>query len=206
MSKSLPFDKFTAEYEQWFEKNPMVYDAELRAVSALLPQGHSGMEIGVGTGRFAAPLGIRVGVEPSGSMRSLALKQGIKALGGLAENLPFKDSSFTHVLMVTTLCFLDDVNKAFCEAHRVLSEKGQLIIGFVDRSSPIGQEYLKHKDNNVFYKDATFYCVDEVLETMKRAGFSDFNFRQTIFEDLSQITENEVVKTGYGQGSFIVLR
>ena len=206
MNKSIPFEKHTAQYEEWFEKNRMVYAAELRAVQSLLPKGQSGMEIGVGTGRFAAPLGIRLGVEPSKSMRSRALKKGITALGAVAENLPFKDATFTHVLMVTTLCFLDDVNKAFREAHRVLSEGGHLIIGFVDRSSLIGQEYLQHKNNNVFYREATFYSADEVIETMKKTGFHDFDSCQTIFGDLSEITEKEVVKTGYGQGSFIVIR
>ncbi|MBN2297984.1 MAG: class I SAM-dependent methyltransferase [Deltaproteobacteria bacterium] len=206
MVKSAAFEKYTLEYEQWFEKNRMVYEAELRAVRALIPQGRSGMEIGVGTGRFAVPLGIKVGVEPSRSMRSLALKQGIKALGGAAENLPFKDSTFTHVLMVTTICFLDDVNKAFCEAHRVLSEGGCLIIGFVDSSSPVGQEYLKNKNSSVFYREATFYSADEVIAIMKKTGFHDFESRQTIFSDLPEITGKEVVKTGYGQGSFIVIR
>jgi ubiquinone/menaquinone biosynthesis C-methylase UbiE len=164
------------------------------------------MEIGVGTGRFAGPLGVTVGIEPSSRMRSLAMRRGIKVLGGVAENLPFKDSAFTHVLMVTTICFLDDVHQAFHEVHRVLSEGGHLIIGFVDRSSLIGQEYLQYKNNNVFYKEATFYSVDELLKIMKNTSFDDFDFCQTIFRDLSQITEHEVVKPGYGQGSFIVVR
>ena len=206
MTKSVPFEKHTTEYEEWFEKNRMVYEAELRAVQSLLPQDQSGMEIGVGSGRFAAPLGVRVGIEPSSRMRSLALRRGITVLGGVAENLPFRDLTFTYILMVTTICFLDDVNRAFREAHRVLSQGGQLIIGFVDRSSLIGQEYLRHKDNNVFYRDATFYSVDEVLETMRNTGFNDFDCCQTIFNDLSQITEDEPVKPGYGQGSFVVIR
>jgi len=206
MIKSDPFEKHTSEYEQWFEKNRMVYEAELRAVRTLLPRGHSGMEIGVGTGRFAAPLGIKVGVEPSGSMRSLALKKGVQVLGGLAENLPFKDSVFSHVLMVTTICFLDNIEQAFREAYRVLSKGGCLIIGFVDRESRIGQQYLKHKENNVFYRDATFYSTGEILEIMKRSGFHNFDSSQTIFDDLSTINEQEEVRSGYGQGSFIVLR
>jgi SAM-dependent methyltransferase len=206
MSKSVPFQKYTAEYEQWFEENRMVYEAELRAVRSLLPQGHLGMEIGVGTGRFAAPLGVKVGIEPSSRMRSLARKHGIKVLGGVAEKLPFKDSAFAYVLMVTTICFLDDIDKAFCEAHRVLSKGGYLIVGFVDRESLIGRQYLKHKDNNLFYREATFYSADEVFEILKYTGFHDFDSCQTIFDDLSRITELEEVRSGCGEGSFIVLR
>ena len=206
MSKFIPFQKHTTQYEQWFEENRMVYKAELKAVKSLVPHGQYGIEIGVGTGRFAAPAGVTVGIEPSSRMRALAVKRGIKVLGGVAEKLPFKDSTFPFALMVTTICFLDDINEAFREAHRVLSKEGYLIVGFVDRNSLIGQEYLRHKDNNVFYRDATFYCVNEVLEIMGNVGFNDFDFCQTIFRDLSQITEHEVVKPGYGQGSFVVIR
>ena len=206
MVKYAAFEEYTPEYEQWFERNRMVYEAELRAVGSLFPPGGSGMEVGVGTGRFAVPLGIKVGVEPSGRMRSLALEKGVRVIGGLAENLPFKGSTFTHVLMVTTICFLDNIDHAFKEAHRVLSEEGCLILGFVDRESRIGRQYLQHKEQNVFYRDATFYSTGEILEIMKRTGFHDLYSRQTIFGDLSMITEQEKVKPGYGQGSFVVLR
>src|SRR5512138_1468145 len=58
------FNNNVERYEAWFTENPFAYVSELHAVRALLPQG-SGLEIGVGTGRFAAPLGIRKGIEPS---------------------------------------------------------------------------------------------------------------------------------------------
>jgi len=206
MPKIVPFQKYAARYERWFEKNHWVYEAELKAVRSLLPEGQYGMEIGVGTGKFAAPLGVKIGVEPSGRMRAFAQKRGIKVLGGVAEKLPFKDSVFEFVLMVTTICFVDDIDKAFKEACRVLPKGGYLITGLVDRNSPIGQIYLRHQNKNVFYKEATFYSVDEVLEIMKQTGFNDFSFRQTIFRNLSEITEHETVKSGYGEGSFVVIR
>jgi hypothetical protein len=37
----------------------------------LLPENDKGMEIGVGNGRFAAPLGSKLGVEPPAAMRKL---------------------------------------------------------------------------------------------------------------------------------------
>lgn len=206
MPKILPFQKYTARYENWFEDNYWVYQAELKAVKCLLPEGQYGVEIGIGSGRFAEPLGIKVGVEPSSHMRDFAQKRGIKVLDGVAENLPFKNSVFKFVLMVTTICFVDDINKSFEEAFRVLTEGGYLIIGMVDRESPIGQIYLTHQNSNVFYKEATFYSVEEVLEIMKQTGFDDFSFRQTIFRNLSEITKHETTKSGYGQGSFVVIR
>jgi ubiquinone/menaquinone biosynthesis C-methylase UbiE len=205
MPKILPFQKYTARYEKWFEDNHWVYQAELKAVKCLLPEGQYGVEIGIGTGRFAEPLGIKIGVEPSSHMRDLARKRGIRVLDGVAEKLPFKNSIFEFVLMVTTICFVDDINKAFEEAFRVLAKGGYIIIGLVDRNSPVGQIYFRHQNNNVFYKEATFYSVEEVLEIMRKTGFDDFSFRQTIFGNLWEISEYEDIKPGYGEGSFVVI-
>jgi len=206
MPHILPFQRYTARYEKWFEDNPWVYRAELRAVQSLVPEGRYGVEIGIGTGRFAEPLGITIGVDPSSHMREVAHNKGIKVLDGVAENLPFKNSAFEFVLMVTTICFVDDINKSFEEALRILVKGGHLIIGLVDRTSPLGQMYHRHRESNVFYREATFYSVEEVLEVMKKTGFDDVSFRQTIFHDLSKITKQEPIKSGYGEGSFIVLR
>jgi len=164
------------------------------------------VEIGIGTGRFAEPLGVEIGVEPSSYMREVAQKRGIKVLDGVAEKLPLKNSIFSFVLMVTTICFVDDIDKSFEEAFRVLAKGGYFIIGLVDRNSPIGQIYFRHQKSNVFYKEATFYSAEEVLEIMKKTGFDDFSFRQTIFHNLSKITKHETIKSGYGEGSFVVIR
>jgi ubiquinone/menaquinone biosynthesis C-methylase UbiE len=178
----------------------------LRAVKALIPETGRGVEIGVGTGRFAGPLGIKIGVEPSIRMKEMGQKRGIQVFDGVAEKLPFNDCELDFILMVTTVCFVDDINKAFHEANRVLSNGGFLIVGEVDRNSPIGQIYLKHQNENVFYKEAIFFSVDEVIKVMKQAGFGDFGFRQTIFHSLSEVTENEPVNPGCGDGSFVIIR
>lgn len=205
MPKISPFEKYVEQYEEWFVENRWVYAAELRAVKAMLPAGGHGVEIGVGTGRFAEPLGIKIGVEPSKRMREIAQKRGIKVLDGVAEELPFDDSEFDFALMVTTVCFVDDINRALLEAHRVLSHEGILIIGFVDRNSMVGQTYLSRQDENVFYKEATFFSVDELVKIMDQSGFIDFTFKQTIFQTLSETTRDEPVKSGHGEGSFVVI-
>ncbi len=205
MPRVEPFEKHTNQYEQWFEKNRFAFESELQAVKTLLPTSGTGIEIGVGTGRFAAPLGIKLGVEPSREMGNIARQKGIEVLDGVAEELPFDDAQFDFALMVTTICFLDDIEESFKEAFRVLKTDGTLIIGFVDRKSPVGMMYEKHKDENVFYKDATFFSVDEVISFLKKAGFKDFTFSQTIFSHLNEINNIEPVKEGYGEGSFVVI-
>ncbi len=206
MAKTEPFDKYPSQYEDWFEKNRFAFESELRAIKEQLPKSDNGIEIGVGSGRFAVPLGIKIAVEPSRKMRELAQKRGIKAVDGIAENLPFGNSQFDFALMITTICFLDDVEKSFQEAYRILKPGGVLIIGFIDKESPLGKLYQKKKAESPFYKIATFYSVDEVLAYVKRVGFKDFSFSQTIFRSLAEIREIEPVKKGYGEGSFVVIR
>ena len=206
MPKIFPFEKYPKKYDSWYEKNRWVYEAKLRAVKTMMPSSVNGLEIGVGTGRFAEPLGIAIGVEPSKRMREIAHKRGIRVLDGVAEKLPFDDSQFDFVLMVTTVCFVDDIAKSLFEINRVLSNNGIIIIGFVDRDSRLGKNYEKQQKENVFYKEATFYSVGEIVEQMNRAGFMDLTFKQTLFGALVGTTKDELVKPGYGEGSFVVIR
>jgi ubiquinone/menaquinone biosynthesis C-methylase UbiE len=205
MAKIEPFEKHKFKYEEWFEKNEFAYKSELQAVRYLLPKKGTGVEIGVGTGRFAEPLGIRVGVEPSKAMRKVAEKRGIEVIDGVAEALPFEDCLFDFALMVTTICFVDDIEASFKEAFRVIRPAGFFINGFVDRKSPLGRFYQKHRAKNVFYNIATFYSVDDVIPYMKKVGFRNLTFTQTIFHTLDEIKEVEAMKEGYGKGSFVVM-
>ncbi len=206
MPKTSVFQKHFVKYEEWFTENRWVYEAELRAVKGLIPENGLGLEIGVGTGRFAQPLGVKIGIEPSGRMKEIAQKRGIQVLDGVAEELPFSNSKFDFALMVTTVCFVDDIDKSLQEVYRILSQDGFIVIGLVDRNSSVGKIYLSHQNESVFYKDATFFSVEELIEIMMQIGFRNFDFRQTIFKTLSKTTENEPVKHGYGEGSFVVIR
>ena len=200
------FENYSLKYDEWFDNNRFIYESELQAVKELLPKGKNGIEVGVGSGRFAAPLGIKLGIDPSRKMGKIAEQRGIKFFEGVAESLPFPDSHFDFILMVNVICFLDDIKKAFKEAYRVLKPRGYLLIGFIDVDSPLGKLYEKHKNESTFYKDATFFSVKKVVSLMKKAHFEDFQFRQTLFKPLDKITEVESVKKGYGEGSFIVIR
>jgi SAM-dependent methyltransferase len=95
MPKIGPFEAYSDRYDQWFEKNRKVYDAELNAIRSLIPSPDAkGLEVGIGSGKFAAPLGIKIGVDPSASMASKAEAMGIRVYRNVAESLPFRDSMF----------------------------------------------------------------------------------------------------------------
>ena len=205
MAKIEPFEKYLNLYEDWFVQNRFSYQSEVEAVRLHVPKKGLGLEIGVGSGLFAEPLGIQYGVEPSTKMFTKASKRGVKVVAGVAEKLPFIDNSYDFVLMVTTICFLDDIIKSFEEARRVIKPKGKLIIGFVDKNSPIGKIYQKYKHQNVFYRFAKFYSVSQITDFLNQTNFNDFHFTQTIFQMLDQIKKVEKIKTGFGHGSFVVV-
>jgi len=203
--KTKPFEDHPLAYEDWFDRNRFVYDSELLAVKAQLPESGEGLEIGVGSGRFAAPLKIKIGVEPAAAMRSMARDKGITVIGGAAEALPFKECCFDFTLMVTTICFADNAETAMQESYRVLKQGGSFVVGFIDKDSLIGRSYLRKKHESLFYGVATFYSLDQVVDYLRKAGFRDLRFSQTIFRPLQKISTIEPVKDGCGEGSFVVV-
>lgn len=203
MPRTEPFEKYSDRYDDWFETHRDVYQSELAVVRALLPPPPArGMEVGVGSGRFAVPLGIDIGVEPAGQMAIRAEKQGIRVFRQVAENLPFADCGFDFVLMVTTICFVDDVLTSFQEAFRVLKPCGCLVVGFIDRKSALGREYCDRREASRFYRDAVFFSAYEVEKYLTEAGFGNLTFMQTLIPGESP----ELIQDGFGQGGFVAAR
>ncbi|MBE0569244.1 MAG: class I SAM-dependent methyltransferase [Deltaproteobacteria bacterium] len=200
------YEKHAADYDDWFSKNRFAYESELRAVKRLLPKGDLGVEIGVGTGRFAGELGVPLGVEPSKSMRGMAKQRGVSVVCAKAEALPFRDDRFDYALMVTVICFFDDVRRSFREAHRVLKPSGSLVVAFIDRESPLGRKYDERKSETTYYANATFHSAVEVERCLAEAGFRSFSFCQTIFGKHGEMEEPDPVKDGHGEGCFVVVK
>ena len=206
MAKTKAFDNNLEEYEDWFVLNKYVFQYELRAIGKAIPKNEKGFEIGVGSGLFAKPFGIKEGIDPSKKMREKAKKRGIKTIDAVAEHLPYSDGSWYFALMVTTICFVDDIITSFQEANRVLKKNGHLIIGFVDKNSPVGKMYLEFQDESIFYKEATFFATDEVYRILRDTGFEVVQTYQTVFGKLDEIKEVQEVLNGYGKGSFVVIK
>lgn len=207
MLKTEPFELYAAKYDAWFDKYPFVFKSELEALRAGLPYGDiSGIEVGLGTGRFAKELGIKEGVEPARSMRMMALARGVEVLNGTAERLPYKDLHFDFVLMASCISYFNMLAPAFREANRVLKKGGSLVVGFIEKDSIIGKEYEAKRQTNVFYKQALFYSADRVAEEIKKAGFNKLEFSQTLFKKLDEINEYEPAEPGHGKGSFVVIK
>lgn len=199
------FEAAAREYDAWFEPYRLGYESEVQALKTFASPGRRRLEIGVGTGRFAVPLGITVGLEPARAMAAIARQRGITVVRGVAEALPFPRDSFDLVAMVTTLCFFRDPFLALAEATRVLVPSGQLLIGMIDRDSPLGRMYEANRARSKFFREARFYAVPQVLAWLRDLGYRDERLCQTIFKGLNEITSLEPVRAGHGDGGFVVI-
>jgi len=206
MPKAEPFETHTDRYEAWFEDHDDSYQSELAALERLMPATGRGLEIGVGSARFAAPLGIEVGIDPAEAMLEHARERGVSVVRGVAEHLPFRGDSFDTALIVTTICFVDDIARTLAEADRILSQSGHLVIGYIDKNSPVGRIYQEKKKQNPFYREATFVSTEELLEALEAAGFTDFEFVQTIYHWVDEVDGIEPIEDGYGDGSFVGIK
>lgn len=205
MPKTQAFNNHLDQYEYWFTKNKWIYLSELETIRRVLPASGKGLEIGIGSGIFAEPLGIPEGIDPSPIMREKARERGLTVYDGVAEDLPYADSSIDFALMVTTICFVDDIPLSISEAWRILKQNGTLVIAFVDKDSLIGKQYQAHKEESLFYKEAVFVSTDELIYTLSEQGFEMGEIWQNIFCSLDEVCNIQQPEKGYGKGSFVVI-
>lgn len=167
------FEELAKEYDSWFEENPLLYRQELELVLRSLPtvRGRA-LEIGCGTGRFAAPLSIGVGVEPAAAMARIAKERGVEVVRARAEALPVNDASFDLVLMVTAICYLEDPRAAFAEVLRVLRPEGIFVNAFLERGGSVAARCIRSPGKSRFLSIARFFSAGEVAALLEEAGLT----------------------------------
>ncbi|MEA1990459.1 MAG: methyltransferase domain-containing protein [Pseudomonadota bacterium] len=205
MPKTSGYESHADTYDQWFDENPEVYQAEVKAIQTLLPDG-KGIEIGAGSGRFTGPLNIDTGVEPAAAMREIATKRGLNVITGVAESLPIEDKSYDFAIFITSTCFLDNPAIAYQEAARVIKDSGSIVIAFLEKNSELGKVYEEHKHDNPLYCDATFYSYSEIVNCLKQAGFDQFQSVQTVLPESQSKYKTSDIVPGHDLGAFVVLK
>ena len=80
-----------------------------------------------------------------------------------------------------------------------------MIIGMIDKESPLGRIYELKKDKSKFYQHVRFHSVYEVVEWLRKSGLQGIKICQTIFKNLEEINAIEPIKEGYGEGGFVVI-
>jgi hypothetical protein len=82
----------------------------------------------------------------------------------------------------------------------------RVVVGFVDRASPLGAAYLIRKNESVFYRAPGFFTVPETVVSLTRAGFGGIEFRQILLGPLEHTRADDQVKPGPGECSFVAMR
>ncbi len=205
MSRPNPFETRADEYDAWFDAHPELFESELEAVRAVLPERPGRwVEVGVGTGRFASRLGIELGIEPAAAMADRARRRGVHVLDGVAECLPLADSSVDALFFITTLCFASDVVRALAEARRALVPGGTIVVAFLPRDSELGRR-VAVDSSDPFLREARLLSASEVLRAMMGADLTIDRIVQTL-TTFSRPEVFEPPADGFDRGSFVVVR
>ncbi len=198
------FNEYYKKYDAWYDNHQEAFFSELAAIKQVLPAQGAGLEIGVGTGRFASALKIANGIDPAVAMVNIARQRGIEVCQGTGECLPYQAQTFDYVLIVIALCFVQDPLEVLRQAHNVLKRNGRIIIGIIDRDSFLGKFYKEKK--GVFYANARFFSVKELTALLEAARFQPQACMQTISRLPAEMTSVEQPQPGAGKAGFVVVK
>jgi ubiquinone/menaquinone biosynthesis C-methylase UbiE len=148
---------------------------------------------------------VKYAVEPSRNMALIAKSRGILVSQALGAALPYKSATFDCVLLVTVLCFVDDARALLRDCWRVLSPTGHLLIAEIDNNSPLGKIYQDRKATDVFYSLASFHSIDHTISELTEARFRLLGCTQTLFGIPPTSPNWDNLKTGFGEGAFVVI-
>ena len=157
------------KYDKWYQTPKGNYVGSLERellVDLIKPEkGESFLDVGCGTGYFSFyfhQLGLKVtGLDSSEEMLDVARgkikeKKDIEFISGEATRLPFPNSSFDIVTLITSLEFIKEPHKAISEAFRVARKR--VILGTLNKYS-IWALYRRIEGlfKSTVYKGARFY-------------------------------------------------
>ena len=200
------FNENWKAYDDWFDDHPAIFQSEIKAIKKVAPSSGQGLEIGVGTARFASIFPVKFGLDPSLNMLKAAKEREVKVIQGVGEFLPFKDESFHFVLIVVTICFVSDPRKVLRESLRVLKREGVLILGIIDRESSWGRYYESRAAHSKFYKAARFFSSQDILNLLNYIPGALSNTYQTLLHPPPELKKTEEPQPGHGKGGFVVFK
>ncbi|MHB1295652.1 MAG: class I SAM-dependent methyltransferase [Anaerolineae bacterium] len=180
---SNPFEdtRIATGYDAWFgtDLGGLVDRLEMQLVMELArPQaGERALDVGTGTGHFAAALAARglevVGLDASEAMLAVARARSAAVTWqrGQAEALPFGDGAFPLVLSVTALEFMRDPALALDEMCRVTAPGGRMVVAVLNRESAWGRMYTENaRESGSPFRGAHLYTPDEFVAALSRFG------------------------------------
>ena len=199
------FDDLAEKYDAWYdsEEGMIIFENELLCLKSLINDVSSQvLEIGVGTGRFAVNFPDIIGVDPSANALEIARSRGIKTLQATGDELPFFTATFKYVLIIMTLCFVENPPSILKEANRVLMSDGSVIIGMVPKDSPWGIWYEgKKEEGHPFYSHAKFYTLQDIETFLKTVDMHITEISSTLLQRPDEPRRIELPVKGYVKGA-----
>ena len=181
------FDNESNIYDDWYKtklgKHVDLVESECAFNLFEIKKGMKVLDIGCGTGNFSIKLakrGCKVsGIDTSDKMLILAREKAEK------ENIPisyynmnvydlnFSDQYFDAVFSMVTFEFIKDISKAIIEVFRVCKNKGQIMIGTINRESKWGKLYTsKEFQENTVFKYAQLRNIEDFKKQMSKNIFA----------------------------------
>lgn len=210
------------EFDRWWGRNGNIFETEALAIEEVLPESRSdAIVIGNGTGKFALRLGLPFGIDPSEEMCELARKKGIDARQGTAEDVPYADEQFSLVLMIGVVSYVNDLEKSFREAFRILKPDGKIVVAFVAKGRKFAELYERAAGRGEypegespefpypieFAKEANWRSVEEVIDHLHECGFLALETVQTLTSEPKNANDMvELPFPDYDRGSWIVIK
>lgn len=226
------YDKYAEEYDAWFIKNANVLESEAALVAKTLENAGKVLSIGCGSGLFEMIIrkrrGIIVtdGIEPSGSMAEIAVKRGMNVTIGTAEDIvaPEMEGQYDTLLFNGCPCYMNDLQKAFDNTSRFLRRGGKAIVIDIPKESAYAMLYNLAKTLGTwdhpmlkgicppdpypieFVSMANWRTTDEKIECLKKSGYSNFSFMQTLTRfPLCSDDRFEEPSEGRDRGSYVAI-
>ena len=197
------FDTMTQKYDSWYDspEGKALYRSELICISSLVDNCRPPLlEIGAGTGRFIMHYPHSAGIDPAFNPLKMAKTRGADAVQAFGENLPFRNETFGCILIIFTLCFIENPIRVLNEATRVMKHDGSIILGVVPKDSPRGISYEEKKvKGSPFYTDARFYTFEEVKKLLREAGLTILKIKSTLIQKQGKTNIVEAPVEGYSQ-------
>jgi ubiquinone/menaquinone biosynthesis C-methylase UbiE len=173
-------------YDAWFESplGATVDRLEKRLIARLAAPraGQSALDVGTGTGHYAAyldDLGLRVtGIDASPAMLEVARARpsDVAWQEGDAAALPYPADSFDLVLSVTMLEFVPDPAAALAEMYRVLRPGGRLVAAVLNARSPWGRARQREAlEADTPFRRAHFFQPGEFASLLGRLGQAEWS-------------------------------
>lgn len=171
------FDAIAQSYDEYYETptGAEVDAVEKRLVKKFLKKVpvKEALEIGCGTGHwssFFCDNGFQItGVDIGINMINQAVKKDIPGSVFMqmdAMNLAFPAESVKNIFSIATAEFVEDQEKFFDEAFRVLKRGGCLLTGVLNAQSTLG----KTKGEHPIYSNAQFFTPKSLHHALSRFG------------------------------------